>query len=281
MSAQPALGRPISGPSALGGDFRRFLTLTRTLAISEFKLRFFGSALGYFWQLMRPLLLFGVLYLVFTQALKIGAQVEFFPVVLLTSIVLFTFFAEATSSAVTAVVDREQLVRKIQFPRLAIPASTVLTAAFNLLLNFLVVFIFSLASGVRPHIEWLQVPLLLVALAVLTFGTAVLLSALYVRFRDVKPIWDVVTQMLLYGSPVIYAIETIPSLQAREYLMLNPIAAILQQMRHALIDPSAPTAAEVAGGAHRLLVPGAIALGLLVLGLWYFNREAPRIAEEL
>ena len=281
MSAQPAVGRPIRGPSALDGDLRRFLHLTRTLAVSDFKLRFFGSALGYFWQLMRPLMLFGVLYVVFTQAIKLGAEVKFFPVVLLTSIVLYTFFAEATSGAVSSVIEREQLVRKIQFPRLVIPMTVVVTASFNLGLNFLVVFIFSLASGVDPHTTWWQVPFLLVALAALAIGTATLLSALYVRFRDVRPIWDVMLQVLLYGSPVIYAIETIDSPKAQEIIMLSPLAAILQQMRHALIDPTAPTAAQAAGGAHRLIVPAVITIGLVALGLWYFNREAPRIAEEL
>lgn len=281
MSTQSALGRPIRGPSALGGDLGRFVHLTRTLAVSDFRLRFFGSALGYFWQLMRPLMLFGVLYLVFTQAIKLGAEVEFFPVVLLTSIVLYTFFAEATSGAVSSVVDREQLVRKIQFPRLVIPTTTVVTASFNLGLNFLVVFIFSIASGVRPHVTWLEVPVLLALLMALSMGVATLLSALYVRFRDVRPIWDVMLQVLLYGSPVIYAMETIASPKAREIIMLNPLAAILQQMRHALIDPSAPTAAAVAGGWERLLVPGGILVGVVALGFWYFNREAPRIAEEL
>jgi ABC-2 type transport system permease protein len=281
VSAQPALGRPIRGPSALDGDLRRFLHLTRTLAVSDFRLRFFGSVLGYFWQLMRPLLLFGVLYLVFTQAIKLGAGAKFFPVVLLTSIVLFTFFSEATANAVTAVVDREQLVRKIQFPRLVIPTTVVVTAAFNLALNFLVIFIFAIASGVEPHRSWVQVPLLLGVLALLSMGAAALLSALYVRFRDVKPIWDVVLQILLYGSPVIYTIETIHSQTAQHVIMLNPIAAILQQTRHALIDPSAPTAAAAAGGAARLLIPGAIVVTVVVLGFWFFNREAPRIAEEL
>jgi len=281
VSAQPALGRPIRGPSALGGEFGRFVHLTRTLAVSDFKLRFFGSALGYFWQLMRPLLLFGVLYLVFTQAIKLGASVKFLPVVLLTSIVLYTFFAESTAQAVTAVVDREQLVRKIQFPRLVIPTTTVVTASFNLGLNFLVILIFALASGVEPHRSWLQVPIILILLMALAFGTATLLSALFVRFRDVKPIWDVLLQVFLYGSPVIYAIETIDSPEAREILMLNPLGALLQQMRHALIDPTAPSAAAVAGGWERLLIPGGILLAVVVVGYWYFNREAPRIAEEL
>jgi ABC-2 type transport system permease protein len=282
VSAQPgALGRPIRGPSALDGDLRRFTHLTRTLAVSDFRLRFFGSALGYFWQLMRPLLLFGVLYVVFTQAIKLGARVDFFPVVLLTSIVLYTFFGEATANAVTAVVDREQLVRKIQFPRLVIPTTAVVTATFNLALNLLVILVFALASGVRPNWRWVEVPFILLALFGLAMGVAALLSALYVRFRDVKPMWDVALQILLYGSPVIYVIETIESRQAQEIIMMNPLAAIIQQMRHALIDPSAPSAATAAGGWVRLLIPAGITLVLVLLGLWYFNREAPRIAEEL
>ena len=281
MSAQPALGRPIRGPSAIDGDLRRFLHLTRTLAVSDFRLRFFGSALGYFWQLMRPLLLFGVLYVVFTQAIKLGDRVNYFPVVLLTSIVLYTFFSEATNNAVTAVVDRENLVRKIQFPRLVVPTTAVVTATFNLLLNFGVIMVFALASGVRPHWRWVEVPFILLWLFALAGGLAALLSALYVRFRDVKPIWDVILQVLLYASPVIYAIETIDSRGAQKILMLNPLAAIMQQMRHALIDPTAMSAATAAGGTIRLLIPVAITVVLVVLGLWYFNREAPRIAEEL
>jgi ABC-2 type transport system permease protein len=282
VSAQPGtLGRPIRGPSAIDGDLRRFAHLTRTLAVSDFRLRFFGSALGYFWQLMRPLLLFGVLYVVFTQAIKLGARVNYFPVVLLTSIVLYTFFGEATGNAVTAVVDRENLVRKIQFPRLVIPTTVVVTAAFNLALNLLVVLVFALASGVRPNVRWVEVPFILLVLFGLALGVAALLSALYVRFRDVKPMWDVALQILLYGSPVIYAIETIDSRKAQEIIMMNPLAAIIQQMRHALIDPTAPSAASAAGGWVRLLIPAGITIGLVLLGLWYFNREAPRIAEEL
>jgi ABC-2 type transport system permease protein len=287
MSSYPTelkaqLGRPIKGPSALGGDWRRFLHLTRTLAVSDFKLRFFGSVLGYFWQLMRPLLLFGVLYLVFTQALKLGEQVEFFPVVLLMSIVLYTFFAEATSGAVSSVIDRENLVRKIQFPRLVIPTTVVLTAAFNLALNFLVVLVFAFASGVTIHSSWIQIPFLIAGLGVMSMGVAMLLSALYVRFRDLKPIYDVLLQVIFYASPVIYAIETIPTETAQHLIMrLNPLAQIMQQFRHAMIDPSAPTAAQAAGGTVWLLVPILFTIGIAALGFYVFNREAPKIAEEL
>jgi ABC-2 type transport system permease protein len=287
MSAAPeridvsGLGRPIRGPSALGGDFQRFVHLTRTLAVSDFKLRFFGSVLGYFWQLMRPLLLFGVLYLVFTQALRLGTSVAYYPVVLLTSIVLYSFFAEATAGAVSSVVDRENLVRKIQFPRLVVPTTVVVTASFNLGLNLLVVFVFMVASGVSPHLTWLELPVCLVVLATLAMGVAMLLSALYVRFRDMRPIWEVLLQVIFYGSPVIYAIETIPQRAAHLIMRFNPLAPILQQVRHAVIDQTAPNAASAAGGAVWLLIPGSMIVGVAALGFWVFNREAPRIAEDL
>jgi ABC-2 type transport system permease protein len=285
MSARPAsiAGRPsrIVGPSALGGSPRRFVYLSATLALTDFKLRFFGSVLGYLWQLIRPLLLFGVLFFVFTEFVKIGGSVTFYPVVLLSNILLFTYFQDGTG-AVSSVVDREGVVRKIQFPRMAIPVATVLTAAMNLALNSVVILVFALASGVRPRLSWLEIPLLLGILTLFILGLATFLSAAYVRYRDVKPIWEVVLQLLFYGSPVIYALETIDvSENVREVLALNPLGMILQQFRHAVIDPGAPSAAAMAGGYERLAIPLGIIAASVVLGYWYFNRTAPRIAEEL
>ena len=131
------------GPSAVGGDWRRLLHLTRLLAVTDFRLRFFGSALGYLWQVMHPLLLFGVLYLVFTEVVRLGEGVAFYPVALLSGIVLFVFLSESTGQAVQSLVEREPIVRKIQFPRLAVPLATVLTALFRLSLNLVVVLVFS------------------------------------------------------------------------------------------------------------------------------------------
>ena len=276
-----ALGRPIKGPSALGGDVRRLLHLSVTLAVMEFKLRFFGSVLGYLWQLMRPLLLFGVLYVVFTEFVRLGAGVRYYPAVLLTGIVLFTFFADATSNSVTAVADRENLVRKIEFPRLVVPMAVLLIAYFNLLLNLLAVLVFVLATGVEPRLEWLALPLLLVPLGLFAGGLTMLLSALYVRFRDVQPIWEVMLQVIFYGSPILYVLDMLPEHLRELVVWFNPLATILAQARHSLIDEQAPNAWDAAGGFEYLLIPGSIVVGLFVAGFWVFNREAPRIAEEL
>ena len=279
-TAEANFGKRIRGPSALGGDWRRFMHLTWTLAITDFKLTFFGSVLGYLWQLMRPLMLFSVLYFVFTEFVKIGQNAEHFAVVLLLGIVLFTFFGDSTGAAISSMVDRENLVRKIHFPRMVIPLAVILTAFLNLLLNLVAVGIFALAQGVEPRWSWLQFPFLLLGLGIWCVGLAMLLSALYVRARDVQPIWQVITQAMFYAAPVIYPIEAIPKPQWGELVMLNPMSVFLQQARHAVIDPTAPSAAEAAGSTG-LWIPIGIMILTTVLGFWLFNREAPRIAEQI
>ncbi len=282
--AVPELRR-IRGPSALGGDTRRFVQLTRTLAVTDFKLKFFGSVLGYLWQLMRPLMLFGVLYVVFVQFVRLGGEtVPHYPAVLLTGIVTYMFFASSTGGCVTAVLNREALVRKIEFPRLVIPLTVVLVAYFDLLLNFIAVFIFVMANGVEPRWSWLELIPLLLALGVLATGLGMLLSALYVRYRDVSPIWEVMLQVFFYASPILYPIELVAERggeDVQQAMMLSPLTAILQQMRHAVIDPNAMSAGEAAGGWMWILIPAGIIVGVFALGFWVFNREAPRIAEEL
>lgn len=268
------------GPSAFGDDLRRFVNLTLTLATTDFKLRYFGSVLGYFWSLARPLMFFGVIYLVFTQVFRFGEDVRFYPVYLLSSIVLWTFFIETTNGCVQCLLTREGLLRKMRFPRLVIPLAVALTALFNLGMNFIAVLAFALATGVEVRWTWLEVMPLVALLATFAVGIGMLLSALYVRFRDIQPIWEVAAQILFYGSPILYVSA---QYERFEHLVvtLNPIATILTQMRHVFLDPTAPSAAAAAGGTARLLVSLAIISAMFILGLWFFNREAPRIAEHL
>jgi ABC-2 type transport system permease protein len=268
------------GPSALGDDLRRFVNLTITLAVTDFKLRYFGSFLGYMWSLMRPLLFFGVLYVVFTQVVRLGTEVPNYPVYLLESIVIWTFFAETTVASVRCLVDRENLLRKIRFPRLVIPLAVSLTSLFNLGLNLIAVVIFALASGITPGIGWLEVPFLMLALFFFATGVSMLLSALFVRFRDLQPIWDVGLQVLFYGSPILFVAAKYPD-NIERIAMANPLACVLTQMRKAFIQPSAPSAAEMIGGPLRLLIPFGVIVAVFALGYWVFRREAPRIAENL
>jgi len=283
------------GPSAFGGGLKRFGELTLTLARTEFKLRYFGSVLGYFWSLMRPLLFFTVLYLVFTRVFKLGKGIPHYPVYVLTAIVMWNYFVEATVGCVQCLVARESMVRKVRFPRMVIPLSVSLTAVFNLVMNFIAVFALALANGVYPRLAWVEIVPILIAYVVLASGTGMLLAALYVRYRDVQPIWDVLVQVLFYASPIIYIVAFFKSVGLEQKAMLNPVAMLNTQMGHAMIgnvmltgaDRRAygnfafPSAASAAGGPMRLVIPAVIIAGVFVLGSWVFTRSAPLVAERL
>ena len=267
-------------PELLGDDVRRFGSLVWTLAVTDWKLKFYGSFLGYLWTLARPFAFFGVIYVVFTEIAGVGNDVKNYGICILFSMVLFQFFGEATNGSVTAVVRRENLLRKMRFPHLAIPLSTVLTALMNLVATLAAVFVFAIASGVYPNWGWLELPVLIALLAIVAAGAGLMLSVLFVRYRDVQPIWEVATQILFYASPILYVATMVPADWQRAYL-LNPIAAVMTQVRHAVVDPSAPTLSALIGGAGWLLVPLAITGLVLALGIWMFVRAAPRLAEDL
>jgi ABC-2 type transport system permease protein len=276
MSAALALRQRL----APGSELRRFLNITIALATTEFKIRYFGSVLGYLWSLMRPLMLFGVLYVVFTHVVRFGSGITHYPLKLLLAIVLWTYFAEATGQSVASLVQRENLLRKIAFPPAAIPLSVTLTSAFNLFLNLVVVIGFVLITGIAPAPSWLQLIPLIVLLVIVAAAVSMLISLLYVPFRDMLPIWEVTAQILFWGTPIIYVIESAPE-GVRNVLMMNPLAAVIEQARHAVIDPSAPSAAAASGGALRLLIPLALIVALVAVSVVLYRRAAPTIAERL
>jgi ABC-2 type transport system permease protein len=281
VSARELELRDVQGPSALGGGWRRSLELLYLIASTEFKRTYFGTALGYLWSVGRPLMLFGVLLAVFTQAFHLGSQVAHYPVLLLLNVVLFGFFQEATATAVGSVVAQEAVVRKTQFPRLVIPLAVVLTALFNLGLNLIVVFAFVLAFGVSPEWTWLLLVVLIAGLFVLTTAVSMIVSSLYPRFRDVGILWTVAVTALFYATPVLYPLERV-SPKLRDVIALNPLAPIFDLARKWIIDPNAPgPGASVNGGHLRLAAAAAIYVAVCVLSVWVFLREAPRIAEEL
>jgi ABC-2 type transport system permease protein len=273
----------VNGPSALGGGWRRFGDLLWLISVTEFKRVYFGTVLGYLWSLIRPLLLFGVLLLVFTQVFRVGeSKVEHYAVFLLMGIVLYTFFSESTSNAVTSVVSQEGVVRKTQFPRAVIPLATTVTAVFNLLLNLVIVLVFILAFGVTPAWSWLLFPFALLALFVGAAGTSMALSALYVRYRDTAIIWVVAAQVLLYLTPILYPVNSFGEETKEHLLMFNPLSVIFEQIRvWVLHEATAPTAVQAAGGWAGLIPAAVIYFGVIGFGAWYFKREAPRIAEAL
>jgi ABC-2 type transport system permease protein len=272
--------REVHGPSALGGGWRRVFDLLWLIGVTEFRRSYLGTALGYLWSLARPLLLFGVLLVVFTQAFDLGERVREYPMLLLFNIVLFGFFQESTVMAVSSILAQESVVRKTQFPRLVIPLAVVLTSLFNLGTNLVVVFVFILASGVDPMWTWLLLPVVIVLLTVFTTAVSMIVSALNPRFRDIGIIWSVAVTALFYATPVLYPLEIVPG-KVGQLLALNPLAPLFELARKWVIDPSAPGPAAQAGETSWLLIPAALYVAVCVLAAWVFNREAPRIAEEL
>lgn len=272
---------PVPGPSSVAGGARRFFNLLWVMAVTEFKLIFHGTSLGYAWSLARPLLMFGVLLAVFTQVFRFGEEVKDYPALLLLNIMLFSLFSEATQRAVTSVTNRESIVRKAQFPRLVIPLSTVLTELLDLGLSLVAVLAFILLYGVDPTWTWLLLPVVVLALLVLTVAVSMIVSALYPRFRDMALIWSVLVTVLFYGTPILYPIEVAPE-RFRQILQLNPLSPIFEQAQKWIIDPDAPGAVGAAEGAEYVLVASLVVFAAVcATAIWVFNREAPRIAEDL
>jgi ABC-2 type transport system permease protein len=272
--------RDIRGPSALTGDAARFWRLLWYMAKTDFRLKYQGSVFGYLWSLMAPFLLFGILYLVFTEVVRFG-NVDNYAAMLIINIMLFQFFGEATSRAMTSIVARESLVRKMEFPRLVIPLSIILSATITLGLDLVVVLAFVvLIAGVPVLATWLLLPVLIIWLYAFTVGMSLVLAMVYVRFRDTAQIWNVLSRVLFYGSPVLFPIELFPA-SWKALLLLNPLAPLFAQTRVWIVDPGAPTFSEALGGAVFWIYPLLVLVTVLILGIWLFDRDAPRVAEQL
>jgi ABC-2 type transport system permease protein len=276
--------RDVQGPSALSGGWRRLWELCILISTTDFKRNYFGTALGYIWSLARPLMLFVVLLEVFTHVFRIGSQVPHYPVLLLFNIVFFGFFQECTVNAVGSVLNYEGIVRKTQFPRLAIPISVVLTAIYNLVLNMVVVFVFILANGVTPMWSWLLLPVLLGIIATFSLGVSMLLSSLFPRFRDIGILWGVFVTALFYATPVLFSFDKArnASRTLAHLIAVNPLTPIFELARHWIIDSTAPLpGTAAAGGVVPFVISVVLFVVICVLGVWVFRREAPRIAELL
>jgi ABC-2 type transport system permease protein len=285
MSTHAEPRRPVTviephGHTGHTGTARRVVTLAWTLALTDWKLRFYGSVLGAVWSVARPFAYFAVVYIVFTDIVGLDKSVDNYGVYILFGLVIFTFFSEVTASSVQALTLRENLLRKMYFPPIVVPLTVVLTALLNLAMTLVAVFIFVLANGIYPTWSWLELPVALGLVAVFATGLGMLLSALYVRYRDVQPIWEVVTQMLFYATPVIYVATIVPESYRAPYLC-NPLAAVLTQLRHAIVDPDAPTLSALIGSDARILVPLGVVAVTFALGFWVFQRASPRFAENL
>lgn len=255
--------------------------LMRQLIKTDFKLRYQGSILGYLWSVLKPLAIFVVLYFVFVKFLKVGEGIPNFAIYLLLGIVLWNYFMELTSGAIGSIVGKGDLLRKINFPKYVIVFASSASALINLGINFVIILIFMLVFGADP--SWtalLYVPLAVAEITILGLGIGLLLSALFVRFRDVAYIWEVISQAAFYATPILYPIALVPVV-AQKLVMLNPVAQALQEARHHLVTPHSQRVQDVIGFDLAPAIPVLIAVIVFILGAAYFRRHSKHFAEEV
>lgn len=257
--------------------------LLAELVRTDFKLRYQGSVLGYSWSLLKPLLLFATLYVVFVRFLKIGADIPHYPIYLLFGIVLWTFFAEITGQGISSIVGRGDLIRKIRIPRWIIVLSSSISALINLGLNMIIVLVFLFINRADLLVTSLWIPLILLEIFLLGFGFSLLLSALYVKYRDITHIWEVVMQAAFYVTPILFPLTLIKNVFFQKILLLNPMAQAIQDARYCLVthDVQNLTINRVYGSSIYHLIPISISLIILISGILYFKREAKDFAENL
>jgi ABC-2 type transport system permease protein len=260
------------------------LRVLRVIAGVEFKMKYAGSALGYVWSVVKPLALFTMLYLVFGRVFKLGAVSHYYPLSLLIGIVLWTFFADASVMGMNSIVARESLLRKMSFPRLIIPMSATLTAALTLAINLTVTTAFIAWNQIVPRTDWLLIVPLIVELYIFVLGISLILSTLFVRFRDIGQLWELALQLMFYASPIIYPVGYLPP-WARQLAFLNPFTQVMQDVRALILygdlPPNKITAAVAFHSSAGRLIPIAIAFLVFGFGLYVFKRNEPWFAERV
>lgn len=263
--------------------FQRNLNLVRELSITNFKLKYTGSALGYVWSLVKPLMLFGVMYLIFSILLKAGKNTFDFPVQLLVAIVAWTFFTEATTTAMNAIAGNGDLIRKAYFPRWILIAASTTSALLTFAINTALVVLVTFATG-NLDLSWLSLlaPLYYLELILLVLGLSMLLSSLFVFFRDLGHIWEILSLVLFYVSAVVFPFKTVYdySKKLADIAGLNPIAQIITDLRHVLVSSTKlPSMASLIG--PLAFIPILISVAVFLVGFAVFTRLTPRFAESL
>jgi ABC-2 type transport system permease protein len=255
--------------------------LLSELVRTDFKLRYQGSVLGYAWSLLRPLLLFAILYVVFVRFLRIGNGTPHFPIYLLLGIVLWQFFADMTTQSLGSIVGRGDLIRKIRIPRWIIVFSSSILALINLGLNLVVVGMFLVLNQVDIHTSILWLPLILLEIYLFALGCSLFLSAAFVKFRDVGYIWEVIMQGAFYLTPILYPITLITNTTMQKVLLMNPMAQAIQDARYVAVTHETLTAYKLFDGGWYTIIPIVFVLFVLVAGLLYFKKESKYFAENI
>lgn len=248
-----------------------YRNLIWVLAWGDFKQRYKNSILGYFWSLLEPLLMLVVLYVVFSNLMRI--QVEYYQLFLLLGIILWNFLSRATSMGLNAILGKPGMVQKIYFPREILVISSCITALLMSIFESLVFIAFMAVFQVPLSANLVYVPLILVLLFLVSLGLSLALAALNVFYRDVQFIWAVILQAGFFATPILYPVTIFPE-SLRDIFLLNPMAHIIISARDTIIY-STPAAAG------SLLYAGIVSAITLIIGYIIFAHYEPRFAEEM
>jgi ABC-2 type transport system permease protein len=251
------------------------------LVRTDFKLRYQGSVLGYAWSLLRPLLLFVILYVVFVVIFPLGKGIPHYPIYLLLGIVLWNFFNEMTTQSLSSIVERGDLIRKIRIPRWIIILSSSISALINFLLNLVVVVVFLLINHVDLLKTTLWFPLLLLEIYIFAVGISLILATLFVKYRDMKYIWEVILQAGFYMTPILYPLSKINNNTFQKLIMLNPMSQAMQDSRYAAVTHQSRTIYDVFQGGWYSYIPFAIVIIIFLAGLKYFRSQSKYFAEDI
>lgn len=257
--------------------------LLAELVRTDFKLRYQDSFLGYLWSLLRPLLMFLILYIVFVKVFPLGKGVPHYPVYLFAGMVLWNFFVEMTSQSLGSIVTRGDLIRKIRIPRWMVVFSSSISALINLGLNLVVLIIFMIFGRVTPLDSLIYVPALLVEMYLLALGLSMFLAAAFVKYRDLSYIWEVILQIGFYVVPILYPLSRIHNVVYKKIILSNPAAQIIQDFRYSVVthDKSVSTTYRVFGDSWHVYLPFIIVFLILVGGIWYFKVRSKTFAENI
>jgi ABC-2 type transport system permease protein len=255
-------------------------SILRELITTDFKVRYQGSVLGYLWSFLRPLFLFFILYIVFTHVFKLGKSIPHYPVYLLLGIVLWNFFTESTSNAMTSIVVRGELIKKISIARYSLVLSSISSALINLIFNLFIIFAIAFISNVSITLGWLMLAPLVLELILLAMGLGFLLSTLFVVFRDLTYIWEVILQAAFYLTPIIYPVALVNNKLLEKIIMLNPVAQIIQDARYFIVTKHTTTGWSVLSG-YSEIIPIFLIVLILIFGGLYFKRESKYFAERI
>ena len=274
------------GVKRLQERYHYALVVFKELVKTNFKLRYQGSYLGVLWSVLQPLMLFAVMYVVFVKFLKFTDGTPTFPISLLCGTCLWQFFTESTSMGMRSIVDRGDLLRKIHFPNYIIVAATTMGSMISLAINLGVVILFGFFA--HAHYTWRVITVIpsILQLYAISLGVALLLGSLYVYFRDIGHIWDVILQALFYATPIIYPLSMVqknPEFSwAADFMMFMPTTQTIMDIRHNLLSPEyVPTIWTVVDNKILCLIPYVLSVLVLWLGVHVFRKYSAKFAEVL